>query len=843
MSELPTKHESAFGGLLQDIGKLMQRAHGSLKEMDERVRQRESVILPNDGRGGYTHKHALWSEAFFQRMEDEGLRFPRGINHHRVRDMAVFHHRPDETGALGWLSAKADRYSSGMDRMPRQEQSDTGDTKSWDTFRKTLLRSVFSLVDLGLGHADRHTYALDELIADERLMPARDPQDTTTMPTAYQRLWKAFWQDFRKLCEADLSVELFEEGLLGLLERYTWAVPSSTVDIPDISLYDHSRTVAAIAAVLHGFHQERGTLQDEQAVKDDQMPKFLLVAGDLSGIQSTLFQLESQGVRGVGKILRARSFLLGTLTEAAALRLLRLLQLPLSCLIQQAGGRFLALVPALPAAEAAVDALQHEFDAMLSARYSGGLALNLALGAPFGGEGFKAERFVTILDQLGEAIDEKKQRPLQFVRQGVLKPSREYEHGVCPMCGIRPAAAEPDVEPRDRYCGTCADEHRVGAALTQARFIAWGEGRLSYRAEQIDVLGLRLALSRAAPERSAQHGLLSLRQFEGERAFPWSWRYLANYVPRFRSADEALDPVYDGYREDSEKPLAGDAKTLAEIAATAREYDADGGYRGKDFLGVLKADVDRLGFVFAAGLRRGENRLTLSRFVQLSRMLDLYFTGVLQHLIETRYPNTYTVYAGGDDLLLVGPWRQMLELGVELDASFRAYTGHNPNITLSAGLELVHLDMPINRAVDAAEEKLEQAKNDGRNRVCAIIDESLPWTTLARAIREDAEFIHAELNHRDKPASVGLVYRMLQFVDDARRCHGAVGCGAAVGGVDPARANWRARLGYHLARNVRDMERRHEWLTRLGFADPAEAERRILTWRLPLTIALYRNRT
>jgi len=843
MSELPSKYESALGGLVQDIGKLMQRAHGSLREMDDRVRQRESVILPTDGRGGYTHKHALWSEAFSQRMEDEGLRFPKGIDPHRVRDMAVFHHRPDETGALGWLSAKADRYSSGMDRMPRQEQSDTGDANAWDTFRKTPLRCVFSLVDLGLGDAEIHTYGLDELIPDQRLIPVSGVQDVASMPKAYRRLWEAFWQDFRKMCEADLSVELFEEGLLGLLERYTWAVPSSTVDIPDISLYDHSRTVAAIAAVLHDFHQDQGTLRDEQAVKDDQMPKFRLVAGDLSGIQSTLFQLESQGVRGVGKILRARSFLLGMLTEAAALRLLRALQLPFSCLIQQAGGRFLALVPAKPTVETVVTTLQEEFDTVLSTRYSGGLALNLALGAPFGGESFKAERFVAILDQLGDAIDEKKHRPLQFVRQGVLKPSREYEHGVCPMCGIRPAMAGPAAESRDRYCGTCADEHRLGSKLTEARFIAWGEGRLSYRAEQIDVLGLRLAVSRQAPERGAQHGLLSLRQFDGERSFPWPWRHLANYVPRFRSADEVLDPIFDGYREESEKPLAGDAKTFAEIAATAREHDTEGRYRGKDFLGVLKADVDRLGFVFTAGLRRGENRLTLSRFVTLSRMLDLYFTGVLQHLIETRFPNTYTVYAGGDDLLLVGPWRQLLDLGVELDASFRAYTGQNPNITLSAGLELVHLDMPINRAVDAAEEKLEQAKNDGRNRVCAIVEESLPWATLRRALREDAEFIHAELNHRDKPASVSLVYRMLQFVDDARSCHMAADRDAGSVGVDPARANWRARLGYHLARNVRDLGRRHEWLMRLGFADPAEAERRILTWRLPLTIALYRNRT
>ena len=67
-------------------------------------------------------------------------------------------------------------------------------------------------------------------------------------------------------------------------------------------------------------------------------------------------------------------------------------------------------------------------------------------------------------------------------------------------------------------------------------------------------------------------------------------------------------------------------------------------------------------------------------------MLDLFFTGYLQSDCAGNYPQTYTVYAGGDDLLLIGPWRQMIVLATDLREQFRRYVGGNSNITLSAGL-------------------------------------------------------------------------------------------------------------------------------------------------------------
>ena len=68
VQDTPTLLETALSGLLQDLGKFMQRAFGAVRHMDLKARQQEVVILPLNGRGGYTHKHVLWTEAFFQRI-------------------------------------------------------------------------------------------------------------------------------------------------------------------------------------------------------------------------------------------------------------------------------------------------------------------------------------------------------------------------------------------------------------------------------------------------------------------------------------------------------------------------------------------------------------------------------------------------------------------------------------------------------------------------------------------------------------------------------------------------------------------------------------------------------
>jgi CRISPR-associated protein Csm1 len=806
----------------------------------------ESTLCPKGKYQEYTHKHVLFTHAFFDLIKERAALFPDGIFLDRVSEVASFHHQPDNAPfpAVAWLCTLGDRYSAGMDRKS-EEESDL-EKKSREAYRRLPLRCIFDEVALDpeRGETSRHAYGLKILDphSADALIPDQWKGEDPELPAAYRKIWTSFIEDFMALCGTQqVTSRLFEEALLGSLERTTWSIPSSTMDIPDISLYDHLRTSAAIAACLFRFHQARGDLADLSAIKNDSIDKFRFLAGDLSGIQNTLFTLKSQGVRGVNKILRARSFLLGAVAEAAALQALEAFDLPRSCLVQQAGGRFLILAPHLNNGGEILESLRKRFDAWLLENYTGSLALNLALSEPFSGQDFKAGRFQTNLLRIGHAVENAKHRPLQTCGQGVLK--REFPlDRECSACGARPA--QPAFKEDEEYrCSTCQRELTLGRRLTSMDFAIWAKN-LDMIATPAHVLGLDLFLVRSKDLPSISQKIISIQCLRPEeRKGPWAQRIIANYVPRFADKSALQNPRYKGI----EAPESSDGaetipKTFAHIGAEALEMDTDGRYRGKPFLALLKADVDYLGFIFSRGLKGADinrDRFTLSRLAQLSRMIDLYFTGYLQGLIRREFPDTYTVYAGGDDLLLIGPWRQSLDLTLRISETFCAYTGQNPNITISAGVSLLHPNHPVNRAVSEAEEFLELAKDARRNRICALMEKPLTWDRYRDRL-EDARWINGQMTGKES-VSNGFIYRILEIARDAEDvAHG-----------DIRKAGWRSRLAYHLARNLKgktDKEKKEKianWLEKLGLDNLFQLSGEhpnIFDWRLPISIALYRNR-
>ncbi|MEW6667557.1 MAG: type III-A CRISPR-associated protein Cas10/Csm1 [Thermodesulfobacteriota bacterium] len=849
-----TMDEVVIGALLHDIGKFMQRAAAGNQELREQSLKMESALCPTDGKGRYTHKHVLWTDAFFDWLEREGLWFPQGIRLNAVRTFAGSHHLPDSPrgeAAMGWISALSDRYSSGMDRKPSPEESGTG-TRGWGAFRRTPQQCIFDHVILDaerLGKPGRNAVKLVPMDASDAdsIMPDPWPAGNLDdrLPSMYASLWQRFCKGLGVIAAAGLSPRLFEEAILGLLERYTWAIPSSTVDMPDISLYDHSRTSAAIAACLFRHHEERDELNDQDAVKDRNRAKFRLLAGDLSGIQSTLFTLRRQGVKGVNKILRARSFLIGSIAESACLSTITRLGIPFCCILQQAGGRFLLMLPELSQIEPIVEQIRREIDAWLLERYTGSLALNLALSKPFGGASFQVGPFGELIAALRVLLDDAKLHPLSTCAQGVLKMEYPFDQA-CAACGVRPARNDKEDDGR---CETCQAEFALGTELPHAGYISWLSSP-QRGPVVIEVLGQQLVLGRNPPASSQIPFLLSARAIGNPRDNePWAGRFLANYVPTFSNPEQLHDRRYKGLEVSDDMSRIG-LKTFEHIAAEALEWDSKADtYRGKAFLALLKADVDRLGFVFSHGLEEhaetgspmGGSMFSLSRLVQLSRMMDLYFTGYLPGLLRREFPDTYIVYAGGDDLLVIGPWYQSLHLATRIQETFASCTGKNPNITISTGLSLMHPNHPVTRAVEEAEVFLDQAKSGERNHISAVCGGDVPWAHYADILK-NAEWVHRQINEPDYPVSTGFVHSILRLSDDA----------SAAAQGDVSKAGWRAKLAYHLARNVKGKDkddgkrRRTAWLRKLGFDEtfnPMEDIHGIINWRLALSIALYRNRT
>ena len=322
-----------LGTFLHDIGKVMQRAEAPVSAETERLMG--SSGPSRDGRS--SHYHVQWTSQFFEEHLGEcGLPDVEEFEDKAAR-LAFRHHNPGTV--LQNIVAEADRLSSGMDRGEVLYERNVHKRKRMVPVH-TLLAPPREHPAEPFAHSplcpltseDRSCYPISDGSADdESLVPE------------YKALWKRFLADLKE--RRAMGLEAVLARLDALYERHFWSVPASTIDkIPDSSLYAHSRTSAAVAAVLYLYHRDTDSLR-EDAVRNRHGSKFLLVAADLSGIQNYLFAIAHAGGGKVAKRLRARSFYLGRITQILAHQLVSDVGLPFINIILSAGGKFHLLLP------------------------------------------------------------------------------------------------------------------------------------------------------------------------------------------------------------------------------------------------------------------------------------------------------------------------------------------------------------------------------------------------------------------------------------------------------------------------------------------------------------------
>jgi CRISPR-associated protein Csm1 len=132
-------------------------------------------------------------------------------------------------------------------------------------------------------------------------------------------------------------------------------------------------------------------------------------------------------------------------------------------------------------------------------------------------------------------------------------------------------------------------------------------------------------------------------------------------------------------------------------------------------LGVLRMDVDNLGTIFQKGF--APELRTFSRYCTLSRSLDYFFKGYLNHISESD-PDfrafTQIIYSGGDDLFIVGRWDVLPRMAARIREEFARWTCHNPDLSLSGGMAVVPPKFPLLKAALFAEDFEKAAKGTVR---------------------------------------------------------------------------------------------------------------------------------
>ncbi len=819
-----------LAGLMHDIGKFVQNG----MDMSEEYRTNNADLYQPFYDGRHTHQHALYTAAFIEHQADllpDKLNAAAWAESDSFINLAAGHHRPDSP--LQHIVSQADRISSGQDRASFEE----GEAIGFREYRKTRLLPLFEQIDLEssspLESRDRFfwQYPLRPVSA-ESIFPEQIKRDLSAKDAReeYRVLYEKFMFQLSQLRNREDSLELWAQHFDSLLHSFTAHVPAARVGtvVPDVSLYDHAKTTAALAAALYLYHRDTKTLRMEE-IQNEQEAKFLLVSGDFYGIQEFIFSAGGDTKALRSKLLRGRSFAVSILSELAADMLCRELELPVFSVVLNTAGKFTVLAPNTEAVREGVERVRQEINEWLFAISYGGSSFGLTATVATQREFVATQKeshsrtFGNLWTRHKTEMEASKACKLDLAEFGGAVDDyldsfdNSLEPSLCPFCGVRPSQIGAF---RDIYlgesgssCKVCRDHIMMGTMLVKGTRVVV----LSGEAEEVQkdkllepLFGKYQVLFKNDDELEKISVGDVVRVWntdiakDGAAVSPVTNRFINGYVPVYHESDLLDDRLVDEKRreEDLENVRqgvkAGRPKTFSDIAQLALNVSGDvsGKLLGTGALSVLKADVDNLGLLMGCGLP--EERYTISRLATLSRQLDSFFSIYLPWLLqnEERFAAVYTVFAGGDDLFLIGPWNRMVELAMYLREKFAEFVCRNDQLHFSAGITMSKPHAPVDNLADRAEHALEKAKDvDGKNSI-TIFDETVTWEQLASLVECGKQLE----SWCEKYVSRSVFYRFNELVDMAAQ--EKVLDREEVHIADMQCLRWKSQLNYQLVRNL-----------------------------------------
>ncbi|WP_294762716.1 type III-A CRISPR-associated protein Cas10/Csm1 [uncultured Fusobacterium sp.] len=711
------KERVVLGGLLHDIGKFIGRSEKYMSQCHI----------------GKKHPHLSWWFIKFLEekkvIEEDRVLEELVLKHHEgnffSEDINVAGLEDKYIRRLAYIVARADNYSS----AERNE-----DEMKMRPFTKVPLDSIFGNIDIGRGkdRESKKRYKLKEFLFGN-IFPMEFEENSQE---ELNLLIEKFLKEVEKI-ETE-SFKVLYTTLLELIRKYCWSIPSDTQkEICDLSLYDHLKTTSAISLATYNYVKDlRGSIEKatDADIKNAKLKDyFLLIAGDISGIQNYIFNLES--TEGAGKRIRFRSFFIKIFTNMIAYKIIEELDLEAGNIIISSSGKFYILAQNTQETREKISKLKNEINRELYQKYYGEIFFNIEYLALTGDDlGLK---FSKKYDEINDLLAEGKK--LKFVKEVVELPVLDEEINEmksvqqCKICGKR-------LVEKGNICEYCLKDFQLGELLPKLRKVAFYKEDSDVVGD-IEILGVKCKLYKDE-EIEGKPFLVQEYEEDIRGDYPWVREYYGGYTP--------IDSK-------------GNSMSFEEIAQLSSSKN----------LGILKGDVDNLGLIMAYGLKiddiDGEEKkvkdiTSISRVATVSRMFDSFFSYWLKEKIK--YENeSYIVYSGGDDFMIVGAWDKLIDTAKEIRESFRKFVRDNENITLTCGVVLTKAKAPLFYGVKTVQEAEEFGKNSGKNGI-VLFDTYIPWD---RFYEVDRVINFIDENMKSGLFSQSFVYRLLRYTEMARK--------------------------------------------------------------------------
>lgn len=653
--------ETAFIGLLHDIGNFYD-----CTKMEPSSTCQKSYQIFSEGTESFVHEYLGVTEAMFKSNDEVGY----SVTKDQLLD----------------ILNRANKIASGIDY-----DDENAESQSINSLSNIRLSSIYEQVKFDK-ESKKGTFELNPFSECRFPQENYKPKDKEKSVKEYQELFDKFINDFKNDAEFNGEINKYWfDRFYALMYEYTSLVPALKLKDKDsyVSLFDHSKLTSAIASCL--------------VLNDTSDKCFNMFEFDVSGIQKFIFKVtEGKDTKGdIAKSLRGRSFMISAITNIITYSYLYEFNLTESNIIFNTGGGALLLLPSCEDFEERINKVESQVTKALFDKFSTDISYVSAYVKCDAQEleTFKQEKAITLKSKL----EEEKSKKFHSLINNDFFYKKINEPHVCKMCGTNP------VSNKDGICEDCKNIKELSEFFVkhEKMYLVYDfENRLDVKIKEGKTikLGDQLKVYLISIEEYpivVENGYDYIESLNHSQL--GNTRWIANLVPQknknIKSFEEIANMIPEEY---------GDPK-----------------------LGVLKMDVDNLGSIFAFGLA---GTRSLSKFLTLSRLTEAFFGNKLVTIckevskdidsnISRKTDNEsmfYINYAGGDDLVIIGPVAGILKLAYEINNQLNKYT-LNENITISAGMVLQSDSYPIRLGIQEAEEYLETSKNnEGKNSVTVL---------------------------------------------------------------------------------------------------------------------------
>ena len=586
-----------------------------------------------------------------------------GITDRVVLDCVKYHHAAMLKGAalddnsLAYIVYLADNIAAFADRRKKAESDEKG-------FELAVpLQSIFNILN---GNHEEFYYQPGDMGDDNGI----------NYPSAEKKKFsEAFYTKIRQRLTDNLKglqwTEEYINSLMAVMEANLTYIPSSTAksELADISLYDHVKLTAAIAACIYDYLKEKGLsykaalFEHEKSFYDERA--FILYSMDVSGIQNFIYTIASKNAL---KTLRARSFYLEIMMEHIIDLFLEEAELSRANLIYSGGGHCYILLPNTEKTIAHIQDFQQEMKQWFLENYQTELYVATGYAACTANalRNMPDGSYSEIYRKLSMMISKQKQH--RYEAADILWLNGRKMDDYTRECKVCKNIGHVN---KEGVCRTCQKISDLSKNILYDKF--FGVVKDETKEKGLPLLG-GYSLIACHDEKDVRKKFMSddaLVRIYGKNAL-YTGKNIATKLW-----------VGDYNTGDTFEQLAESAEGIKRIA-------------------VLRADVDNLGQAIVSGF---DGKVSgLSRTATLSRHLSIFFKYFIRDILEhSEYSlsgetkvhrrNAAIIYSGGDDVFIVGAWNEVIELAVDLRNKFKRYT--QGTLSLSAGIGMYGASYPI----------------------------------------------------------------------------------------------------------------------------------------------------